>query len=41
MCGEKYAGMIEIADEVKEDSKVAIDLLRNYGVKKVYHAYRR
>ena len=31
---KKYAGMIEIADEVKEDSKVAIDLLRNYGVKK-------
>lgn len=30
----KYAGMIEISDEVKADAKTAIDLLRNYGVKK-------
>lgn len=30
----QYAGMIEIADEVKEDAKVAVDMLRNFGVKK-------
>lgn len=30
----KYAGMIEISDEVKTDAKTAIDLLRNYGIKK-------
>ncbi|WP_290092281.1 heavy metal translocating P-type ATPase [uncultured Dubosiella sp.] len=30
----RYAGMIEIADEIKEDSKTAIDLLRHYGVRK-------
>lgn len=29
-----YAGMIEIADEIKEDSKAAIDLLRHYGIKR-------
>lgn len=29
-----YAGLIEIADEIKEDSKTAIELLRHYGVKK-------
>lgn len=30
----QYAGMIEIADEIKDDSKTAIELLRHYGVKK-------
>ena len=29
-----YRGMIEIADEIKEDSKTAIDLLRHFGVKR-------
>lgn len=28
----KYAGMLEIADEIKEDSRVAIELLRHYGI---------
>lgn len=30
----KYAGMIEIADEMKEDADVVTDTLRNLGVKK-------
>ena len=31
---EKYAGKIEIADELKEDSKVAIENLKKQGIKK-------
>ncbi|WP_294731250.1 heavy metal translocating P-type ATPase [uncultured Faecalibaculum sp.] len=29
-----YAGMIEISDQIKEDSRVALTLLRQYGLKK-------
>lgn len=29
-----YAGMIEISDQIKEDSRVALTMLRQYGLKK-------
>lgn len=30
----EYAGMLEIADEIKEDSRTALELLRHYGIRK-------